>query len=130
MNEIQKRWRSVVVSFRFVTNKASILLLIMSKGCPWYGGSEPEFVNFKEPWKRNRFRQPMQLGRPVQQIRFSYWPARIHRLEESIPGLLKVRLWRGFSIFVCFYHLSDVGCRLSGVDFDQWQLFSNGFGCR
>jgi hypothetical protein len=65
----------------------------------------------------NRFRQPMQLGMPLQQIRFSYWPARIHSLEESIPGLLKVRLWRGFSIFVCFYHLSDVGSRLSSVDF-------------
>jgi hypothetical protein len=33
--------------------------------------------------------QPMYPGGSVRQIGLSYWPARLHRLAESIAGLLK-----------------------------------------
>ncbi len=38
---------------------------------------------------RGRFRQPILPGRPVHQTRLPYRPARLHRLAESIPGLLR-----------------------------------------
>jgi hypothetical protein len=48
---------------------------------------EPEIVTVTEP--QDRFCQPVQSGRPVQQPYLSYWPTRLHGLAESISGLLK-----------------------------------------
>ncbi len=51
--------------------------------------SEPEFLN--------HLRNPgfdSQPGGPIRQPYLTYWPARLHGLEESIPGLLKrLQIW-------------------------------------
>jgi hypothetical protein len=46
--------------------------------------SEPEFVNLLRGSGIDS-----QLGGPVRHPYLMYWPARLHRLAKSIPGLLK-----------------------------------------
>jgi hypothetical protein len=47
---------------------------------------EPEFLNgAQESRPRNRFGQPLKPGGPARQPYLTYWPARLHKLAESIP---------------------------------------------
>ncbi len=51
---------------------------------------QKDCISFPEPVFVNLLRSPgidAQPGGPVRQPYLTYWPARLHRLAESIPGI-------------------------------------------